>query len=63
MEYLFRYIGALITSILITLRTRCKPNKRLFEMLCFYFIGWANEEESAQHNGKFTKTEEKKKAF
>ena len=46
---------ALIASMLITLWTggstsgSCKPNKRTFEMLCFYFSGWATEEELAQH--------------
>lgn len=29
---------ALIASMIITLWTGCKPNKRLFEMLCFYFM-------------------------
>jgi len=40
---------ALIASMLITLWTGRKPTKRTFEMLCFYFMGWANEEELAQH--------------
>ena len=40
---------ALIASILITLWTGCKPNKRTFEMLGFYFMGLATEEELAQH--------------
>ncbi|MBI4707185.1 MAG: transposase [Candidatus Omnitrophica bacterium] len=40
---------AFIASMLITLWTGCKPNKRTFEMLCFYFSGWASEEELAQH--------------
>lgn len=40
---------ALIASMLITLWTGCKPNKRTFEMLCFYFMGWVDDEELAQH--------------
>jgi hypothetical protein len=40
---------ALIASLLITLWTGCKPNKRTFEMLCFYFMGWATDTELAAH--------------
>lgn len=40
---------ALIASLLITLWTGCKPNKRTFEMLCFYFMGWATDKELAAH--------------
>ena len=40
---------ALIASLLITLWTGCKPTKRTFEMLCFYFLGWADDEELANH--------------
>lgn len=36
---------ALIASILITLWTGHKPTKRTFEMLAFYFMGWASKEE------------------
>jgi hypothetical protein len=54
---------ALIASMLITLWTGCKPNKRTFEMLCLYFMGWANEEELAQHIKKLREAEEKKKTF
>jgi len=52
---------ALIASMLITLWTGCKPNKRLFEMLSFYFMGWATEEELVEHIKKFKEAEEKKK--
>ncbi|MEW6609464.1 MAG: IS4 family transposase [bacterium] len=48
---------ALIASMLITLWTGCKPNKRTFEMLCFYFMGWANEEELAHHIQKLKQSE------
>jgi len=36
---------ALIASILITLWSGRKPNKRMFERLCFYFLGLATESE------------------
>ena len=52
---------ALIASMLITLWTGCKPNRRTFEMLCFYFMGWADDEELAQHIKKLKEAEEKKK--
>jgi hypothetical protein len=52
---------ALIASMLITLWTGCKPNKRTFEMLCFYFMGWADDEELVQHIKKLKEAEEKKK--
>src|ERR1019366_2705449 len=35
---------ALIASLLISLWTGRKPNKRTFEMLCLYFSGWASAE-------------------
>jgi len=40
---------ALIASMLITLWTGRKPTKRTFEMLNFYFLGWATLEELQQH--------------
>lgn len=40
---------ALIASMLITLWTGRKPTKRTFEMLQFYFLGWATEEELELH--------------
>lgn len=52
---------ALIASMLITLWTGCKPNKRTFEMLCFYFMGWADDEELAQHIKKLKEASGKKK--
>ena len=36
---------ALIASLLVSLWTGHKPTKRTFEMLCFYFSGWASEAE------------------
>ena len=43
---------ALIASLLISLWTGQKPTKRTYEMLCFYFSGWASEAELLAHIGK-----------
>jgi IS4 transposase len=43
---------ALIASLLITLWVGRKPTKRTYEMLCFYFQGWASLEELQQHIAK-----------
>jgi len=43
---------ALIASMLVTLWTGRKPTKRTFEMLCFYFAGWASEETLLAHLAK-----------
>lgn len=40
---------ALIASLLVSLWTGHKPNKRTFEMLCLYFSGWASEDELLAH--------------
>jgi hypothetical protein len=40
---------ALIASLLITLWTGRKPTKRTFEMLQYYLIGWATDEELKRH--------------
>ena len=40
---------ALIASLLVSLWTGHRPNKRTFEMLCFYFSGWASAEELQAH--------------
>jgi Transposase DDE domain len=42
------YLG-IIASLLISLWTGKKPTKRTFEMLRFYFLGWATEEELVAH--------------
>jgi len=34
--------AALIASVLIALWTGTRPNKRMFELICFYFQGWAS---------------------
>lgn len=40
---------AVIASLLVSLWTGQKPTKRTFEMLCFYFSGWASEAELLAH--------------
>lgn len=40
---------AIIACLLIALWTGKKPTKRTYEMLCFYFIGWADDEELLEH--------------
>jgi hypothetical protein len=40
---------AIIASLLVSVWTGRKPTKRTFEMLCFYFSGWASEEELHEH--------------
>ncbi len=43
---------ALIASLLITLWTGRKPTKRTYELLCFYFLGWVEEEALVAHVGR-----------
>jgi Transposase DDE domain len=40
---------AIIACLLIALWTGKKPTKRTYERICFYFIGWADEEELLAH--------------
>jgi hypothetical protein len=40
---------AIIACLLITLWAGRKPTKRTYEMICFYLIGWASEEELMRH--------------
>lgn len=49
MGYTLQVYCTLIASMLITLWTDRKPTKRTFEMLQFYFLGWATEQELEQH--------------
>jgi hypothetical protein len=41
--------AAILASLLISLWTGKKPTKRTYEMLQFYFSGWASEEELLDH--------------
>jgi len=43
---------ALIASLLVVLWTGCKPTKRTWEMLQFYFQGWASLDEVEAHLAK-----------
>lgn len=43
---------AIIACLLIALWTGKQPTKRTYEMICFYFIGWADEEELLAHLAK-----------
>jgi hypothetical protein len=52
---------ALIASMVITLWTGRRPTKRTFEMLCYHFMGWADDEELFDHIGKLKQTDNKKK--
>lgn len=45
----FQIYAALIASLLIVLWTGLKPNKRTWEMLQYYFGGWATVEELERH--------------
>jgi hypothetical protein len=40
---------AIIACLLINLWTGGRPTLRTYEMLCFYFAGWANLEELTAH--------------
>jgi len=43
---------AIIACLLIALWTGKQPTKRTYEMICFYFTGWADEEELLNHLAK-----------
>ena len=58
---IFQRVGVvivLIASLLVSLSTGRKPNKRTFEMLCFFFAGWATAEEVQRHLENLAKKEE-----
>lgn len=46
---------AIIACLLIALWTGKKPTKRTYEMICLYFIGWADEDELLAHLAKLKK--------
>lgn len=54
---------ALIASLLVSLWTGCKPTKRTFEMLCFYFMGWASDEDLDKHIRKLKDPPKPKKEY
>jgi hypothetical protein len=45
----------------MTIWTGRKPTKRTFEMLCHYFMGWADDEELFDHIEKLKQASNKKK--
>jgi IS4 transposase len=50
---------ALIACLLISLWTGRKPTLRTYEMLCWYFLGWASEAELLAHLEKLKKQAQK----
>jgi hypothetical protein len=48
---------AIIASMLFCLWTGRKPSKRTFEMVCYYFLGLASEEELLNHLGELPEQE------
>ena len=48
---------ALIASLLVTLWTGRKPTKRTHELICFYFLGWIDEDELVAHLEKLEPAE------
>jgi len=40
---------AIIACLLILIYTGGQPNKRTYEMICFYLLGWASLEELEAH--------------
>jgi hypothetical protein len=40
---------ALIASLLVSLRTSCRPTKRTWEMIQLYLAGWASVDELEAH--------------
>ena len=48
---------ALIATLLIVLWTGRKPTKRTWEMVQFYFQGWASAEDLGAHIASLKKTE------
>jgi hypothetical protein len=51
---------ALIASMLVVLWTGKKPTKRTYELLCFYFAGWVNDEELQVHLSRLEPVDPKK---
>jgi IS4 transposase len=51
---------ALIASLLISLWTGWKPDKRTYEMLCLHMQGWASDQELEKHLESLNKVVTKK---
>lgn len=52
--------AALIVSLLIAIRTGAKPNKRTFETIQFYLLGWVSDAEFADHLHRLANPRQKK---
>jgi hypothetical protein len=50
--------AALIVSLLIVLYTHRKPNRRMFETIQFYLLGWVSDEELEAALGRLAKIDE-----
>jgi hypothetical protein len=44
--------AALIVSLLLVLYTHRKPNRRMFETIQFYLLGWVSDEELEAELGR-----------
>ncbi len=44
--------AAIIACLLIALWTGRKPTRATYEMICYWFTGWADDEELMAHIGK-----------
>lgn len=51
---------AFITSLLISARIGHKPTKRIYEMICLFFQGWASEQELEDHITRLREARNKK---
>ena len=51
-------VNSIIACLLISLWTGRKPTLRTYEMICFYFIGWASEDELMRHLDKLKRQDE-----
>lgn len=47
--------AAIIACLLIALWTGRKPTLRTYEMICYYLMGWATEDELLAHIAKLQK--------
>jgi hypothetical protein len=53
---------AIIACMLISLYTDRKPTLRTYEMLCYFLMGWASEEELVTHLEKLRQQDAEKKS-
>jgi len=53
--------AAIIACMLIALWTGRKPTRATYEMVCYWFMGWADDEELMAHIGKLTEQTDSQK--